>query len=144
MGYQSLYLDYGGDLVISPQGSLQLAIDDTNTATASLQLLQRIIFTNPLAKDTLGNVIARADSLQYSDFGAGIASLVNSQATANEIVALKASIADQMAQFPNFLTNPAPVITVTFSSLTLTVQVQFQADSGQLITTPAYLISSGS
>jgi hypothetical protein len=145
MSFSSIFLEYGGDFQLSPQGDLAIAIDTPSNPIASLQLLERILFTSPQQKDANGNVVAPGECLQYQTLGAGLKTYVDATMTPAKVKALQAAILDQMAQYPNFSTNPQPVVTVAITSPTsISIQIQFTTNTGQTVTSPAYPIYTGS
>lgn len=140
----SLYLEYGGDLQRSPQGGLLLARDTSSEATSTLQRLERLLLTNPRIRDSYNNVVARGDSMFYPDYGAGIPSFVDANLTSQLLQQLQATILYQITQDPGISRNPAPVISVTGDRVAnLNVSVTVYTVSGQIVTTPAYNLSSG-
>lgn len=143
MSRRSLYLEYGGDFVISPQGSLQLAVDDQNSATATTQRLTRLVLTTPIQKDQYGRVIGRGDSYFYPQYGASLRTYVDSTPTASDLAAIRAAILNGIAQDPGIARTPAPIVTITQpDSTSLLVYIQVVTASGQTVTLPNIVINS--
>lgn len=140
----SLYLEYGGDFVLSPQGGLLLAVDTPTEATSTIQRIQRLLFTNPRIRDAYGNIIARGDSIFYPDYGAGVPSLVDATMTKALLTQLQATILNQITKDPGIARTPTPVISITSDGIAnLTISVTVTTVSGQVVATPAYNLAGG-
>lgn len=140
----SLFLEWGGDFRVSPQGGILLATDTAAEATSTIQRIQRLLFTNPQNTNAYGNVIARGDSLFYPTYGAGVPSLVDATMTQSLISDLQSKIQNQLSLDPGIVRNPVPIINVTSDGVSgLFISVVVQTTSGQVVTTPAYDLSGG-
>jgi len=140
MPAQSLFITnggYGGDFMLSPQGGLVIAQDTDQDATATNQFLARLLLTNSQIQDAAGNVIARGDSLQYPLYGIGVGREVDSTPTTSSLNNLQATIIDQVSQYPRFLRNPAPTVTLKQTDTqTLSIVITYSLNTGQVYTTP--------
>ncbi len=103
-----LYLEYGGDLQLTPNGTLALASGWDEIR----QSLERALLTNPAQTLSDGSTIS-ADYIYDPTFGEGLLTEVDASVTQGVLSRLKARIAKALAQNPNVAYVGDPSVSLT-------------------------------
>jgi hypothetical protein len=99
-----IYHYWGGDLVVSASGDLQVA----TVADTSTQQILRALMTNP-ALQIQGEPAATADYADHPDWGAGLPRRIGSNLN---VAVIQGAIRTCMYGFPSVARTPAPTIDV--------------------------------
>lgn len=138
IGSIEVSLEPGGDFELTPQGDLLLVVDTLDTSPATIQRLQRLIYTNPTVRDYSGNPIGRADDLFHPAWGAGAPAAVGSPITPRLLFDLQSQIQKALAADPYIATNPPPVVNVlNLGDNFVQINVTVSTVTGQLVTIPS-------
>jgi hypothetical protein len=127
---------YGGVMLMTATGDVQLLVDTPNNPAATLQRIYRLILTNATLRDDEGNPIAPADDLFNPDWGASLRERVGemySNTLAQQIVN---SVTKALAQDGGITQSPAPVVTVTQDVGAALIDVICYTKDGQKLTVP--------
>jgi hypothetical protein len=127
---------YGGVMLMTATGDVQLLIDTPNYPAATLQRVYRLILTSATLRDDEGNAIAPADDLFNPEWGASLRERVGemySNTLAQQIVS---SVTKALAQDPGIAESPAPVVTVTQAVGAVLIDVDCTTKDGQQLTVP--------
>ncbi len=152
IGSISLDCPYNGDFTITPQGNLLLAQDTLDDPVASYQRLQRLILTNPTARDAQQNAIGRADDLFNPEYGSGVRATISKPGNGVLVPAIIAGIVarvqNAIAQDAGFAKDPAPIVKVSIVKVptvgsVLTLFVSVKTVSGVIVTIPSLPLTNG-
>lgn len=138
IGSIEVALDYGGDLVLAPNGDLALTQDTYDVGAATRQRMYRLILTNPTLYDVNNKPIGRPDDLFHPTYGSGLQNAVGQPITDALLYQLQSQIASAIATDPGISQSPAPTVTVVDSGGGfVNVGVSVTTSSGQLVTIPS-------
>lgn len=126
---------WGGDLVLSSTGDLQLSYDLPDDARATMERIQRVLNTNPRQWDGFGSVISRGDDQFHPDFGAGLPSQVDELPTEQLLTFVQGQVLKGLLGDSSISPSPPPLVIVrVLDSQTLEVSMTFSLVSGQVVT----------
>jgi hypothetical protein len=105
---RSLYLEWGGDFVLTPNGGLQEAVGWDLVR----QNLERLILTNfgtvqPDGEQTIG------DDIFHPEYGIGTRATIGQVRVPNTVAEVKRKVKSAIAQYNEIAQNPPPIVSVT-------------------------------
>lgn len=133
-------IGYGGDLALTPTGDLLKVVDTPGNPAATIQVLTRIILTNPMLTNSAGQNVARPDDLFNPWFGSGVRALVGEPVTPNLVGSIQARILKAISSYPGIRSNPSPVVNVFTDGQNdgqVYVSVQCTTVTGEIVTIPS-------
>lgn len=134
MSATEIWLAPGGDFIQTDNGDLLLAVDDADSAPATIQRICRLLTTNARIVDPAGNPISTPGDLFHPDYGASEPALVDQPVTQAFIADLQARILKGLSMDPTIVQNPAPQVVVTLvNTSTVSVQITAKTVQGQTV-----------
>ena len=136
---------WGGDLVLSPSGDLQLSYDTADVPEATFERISRLINTSPRLFSDSGAPISAGDYPGQPNWGAGLPAEVDELSTSALALAIQQRILNGLSQDSSISPVPPPQVVVqVIDAATLRVSVNFRLTTGQPVAVNGYNLAVAS
>lgn len=122
---------WGGVLVTSSRGEIQLSYDTPDSPQATYEYVNRLLMTNSRLVDGSGRPITSGDDLYHPDFGASLRTRVDMSSTASFVTSIQRHVYQGLVSSPLVRRNPPPQVVVqVIDDQTVRVSLSFETSGG--------------